>query len=289
MSAGKSTVFKLITYLEMVKFEHTIFALPFAYLGTFWAAGGRPTAAQFGWVTLAMVGARTFSMSLNRIIDREIDARNPRTKDRALPMNLLKVSEVVGLSLLSLVVFLIAVYNLSPLARLLWPVIILPLVLYPYAKRFTTYANLGLGFCLSLAPLSAWIAINNSVSPVAVFISLGVFFWASGFDIIYACQDIEVDKRDGLHSIPEKYGINASLNITKILHVFSVMSFLYAGYLSSINPVFYIGVVIGASILLYENTIISPQDLSKVNQAFFTVNSFYSMVVFAFTLLALLT
>jgi 4-hydroxybenzoate polyprenyltransferase len=289
MSVGKSTVFKLRTYFEMVKFEHTVFALPFAYLGAFWAADGYPSAAQFCWITFAMIGARTFSMALNRIIDREIDARNPRTKDRALPMNLLTVAEVGGLTLVSLFVFLLSVYNLAPITHLLWPLILLPLTLYSYGKRFTDFANFGLGLCLALAPLSAWIAINNSISTVALLITFGVFFWASGFDIVYACQDIDVDRQEGLHSIPAKYGVEFSLNLTKILHILSIASFFAAGLLSSINPLFYFGVLLGALILFYENSIISPQDLSRVNQAFFTVNSFYSVVIFAFALFALLT
>lgn len=272
----------------MIKFEHTVFALPFAYLGTFWATRGLPKFAQFGWITLAMVGARTFSMSLNRIIDKEIDAKNPRTEDRALPKKLLTVCEVGIVALASLALFLYAVYNLSPLAHYLWPAILLPLTLYPYAKRFTRYANLTLGLCLALAPLSAWIAINNSIGLIPVLLALGVFFWVSGFDIIYACQDVEIDHRDKLHSIPADLGIPTGLLITKVFYILSIGFFTTAGILSKIHPVFYIGVFVGALLLYYESSIISPNDLSRVNQAFFTVNSFYSVTIFTFTLIAFL-
>ncbi|RJQ32921.1 MAG: 4-hydroxybenzoate octaprenyltransferase [Actinobacteria bacterium] len=280
---------RLKIFLEMIKFEHTIFALPFAYLGAFWAAGGTPTINQLIWVTVAMVGARTYAMSINRLVDNKIDAENPRTKNRALPLKLLSHKEVCLYATLSIVIFLIAVFQLSYLAKLLWPIVLAVFTIYPFLKRFFPLANLGLGLCLGLAPACAWVAVSNTISWPVVLISFGVFCWASGFDIIYACQDVDIDRSQHLYSIPACYGVKKGLMITKGLHVIAITSFAAAGYLSHLKYIYFIGLVVAGGLLLYENLIIKPNDLSKLDEAFFTVNSFFSVIISTFALIAILT
>lgn len=278
---------KFSIFLEMIKWKHTVFALPFAYLGAFWAVRGVPRFDQLLWITVAMVGARTFAMSANRLIDWKIDAKNPRTKSRAIPAGLLTPNEVTFYMAASLVIMLIAVYNLSTLAKVVWPFVVITLLVYPYMKRFFSFANMWLGLCLALVPISAWMAVKNSVSLTIVFVSLGVFCWASGFDIIYACQDYEVDVREKLHSVPVCFGIKKALLTTKSLHFFSVLFFALAGYTSHFHPIYFIGLFFGNALLLYENLIISENDLSRLNEAFFTANSFFSVIVAVFALIAI--
>jgi len=294
--SGQLTGFKKFKlFLEMVKFEHTIFALPFAYLGALWVAApspygqaGLPTFYQLFWITIVMVGARTFAMTANRLIDREIDARNPRTADRALPKKLLSVPEVIISMIISFLVFIVAVYQLSPLAKLLWPIALVAFSYYSYLKRFFPLANLGLGFCLSLAPLGAWIAVTNTVSLPAVLLALAVFAWASGFDIIYSCQDYEVDKEQNLRSIAVCFGIRRALCTTKYLHALTIILLVAAGVVSNFGLIYFIGIGIASALLIYENTIVKADDLSRVDAAFFTLNSFFSVIVFVFALIEIL-
>ncbi|MDO8885911.1 UbiA-like polyprenyltransferase [Candidatus Oleimmundimicrobium sp.] len=276
---------KIAIIFKMIKFEHSIFALPFAYMGAILAAEGLPTFWQVFWITVAMVGARSLAMSLNRLIDKEIDKKNPRTKNRALPKKLLSEKDVLIFSLISLVVFLLAVYSLAPLCRWLWPFIVLPFVVYPYTKRFTWYCHLFLGMCLGLAPIGAWIAIKNSVSLVSILLGVAVCLWVAGFDIIYACQDIQIDKEQNLYSIPAKFGIEKALRTAGIFHLFSVGIFLLVGILANLGLIYFFGLGVVSFLLLYENRLVSPDDLSKLNAAFFTMNGVISTVMFVFTFL----
>ncbi|HDP69735.1 MAG TPA: 4-hydroxybenzoate octaprenyltransferase [Actinobacteria bacterium] len=286
MKSGQATVLnKTATIFRMIKFEHSIFALPFAYMGAMLAVKGFPTFWQVLWITVAMVGARSFAMSLNRLIDKEIDARNPRTKERALPKSILSGKDVVIFSLISLIIFIVAVYNLAPLCRWLWPLFVMPFVFYPYTKRFTWFCHFFLGMCLGLAPIGAWVAATNSISVEPILLGLAVCFWVAGFDIIYACQDVEIDNKQKLYSIPTIFGIKKALVITAILHVLSVIILLMVGILSQLGLIYFIGLTIVALLLLYENKLVSPNDLSKLDAAFFTMNGIISVVMFFFTVL----
>ncbi|MDP2210353.1 MAG: UbiA-like polyprenyltransferase [Candidatus Aquicultor sp.] len=274
---------KLKVVLEMIKFEHTIFALPFAYMGMMLAANGLPRIAQIFWITVAMVGARSFAMAINRYIDREIDARNPRTEDRAMPAGKLNNNYVLVFSAISLVVFFIATYQLAPLARLVWPAIVFPFLIYSYTKRFTWLSHVVLGVSLGLAPIAAWIAITNGLSWPVVALGAAVTLWVAGFDIIYACQDIDFDRKDKLFSIPAVFGIKKALLVTRTFHVLTVGLLFTVGVAFNLGVVYYIGVAITALLLAYENRMVKEDDLSKVNVAFFTINGFISLQIFAFT------
>jgi 4-hydroxybenzoate polyprenyltransferase len=280
---GKSTVLnKINVYLEMIKFQHSIFALPFAYLGAFLAQRRVPDLSAIFWITLAMVGARSFAMALNRLIDMEIDRRNPRTTERALPKGLLSVSNVIVFALFSLVLFLLAVYNLAPICRYLWPFVVIPFVVYPYTKRFTWLSHFVLGFCLGLAPVGAWIAITDKFSLEPFLIGGAVLLWVSGFDIFYAIQDIEFDRKLGLFSIPARFGLTVSLNLIKLLHSASIAILIWVGIRLDLGLFYYIGLSVAATLLVYENKIIKPDDLSRLNLAFFTMNGIISVILFFF-------
>jgi 4-hydroxybenzoate polyprenyltransferase len=273
---------KVKIYLEMIQFQHSIFALPFAYLGAFLSEMKVPDFMTLLWITVAMVGARSFAMTVNRLIDREIDGRNPRTAERALPKGLLSVPNVVLFSLMSLGVFLLAVFNLSPICRYLWPVVVVPFVIYPYTKRFTWLSHFVLGFCLGLAPVGAWIAITNTVSFDPFLIGASIVLWVAGFDIFYALQDMDFDRTHKLSSIPARFGIRISLSLTKLLHIISIALFVWLGIRLNLGGFYYAGVAVTALLLLYENSIIKPHDLSKLNLAFFALNGVISIVMFFF-------
>jgi 4-hydroxybenzoate polyprenyltransferase len=267
----------------MIKFEHTIFALPFAYMGMVLAANGLPSIAEIFWITVAMVGARSFAMAINRYIDREIDARNPRTEDRAIPAGKLNNNYVLVFSAVSLIVFFVATYQLAPLARLVWPAIVFPFLIYSYTKRFTWLSHVVLGVSLGLAPIAAWIAITNGLIWPVVVLGAAVTLWVAGFDIIYACQDIDFDRKDKLFSIPAVFGVKKALLVTRTFHVLTVCLLFTVGVAFDLGVVYYIGVAITALLLAYENRMVKEDDLSKVNVAFFTINGFISLQIFAFT------
>lgn len=269
-------------YLEMIKFEHSIFALPFSYLGAFLSEKKVPNPVTLLWITLAMVGARSFAMALNRIIDIEIDRRNPRTAERALPKGLLPVPKAVLFSIISLGVFLFAVYNLSPICRYLWPIVVIPFVIYPYTKRFTWLSHFVLGLCLGLAPVGVWVAITNTISVDPFLIGAAVLLWVAGFDILYAIQDIDFDLRHKLYSIPARFGIRASLVLTRLLHLTSIAVLVWLGSRLNLGLFYFIGILVTAFLLAYENSLIKPNDLSRLNVAFFTVNGVISVVMFFF-------
>ncbi len=273
--------------LEMIKFEHSVFALPFAYMGAFLAARGLPGWRELFWITIAMVGARSFAMGLNRLIDRRIDARNPRTQNRALPLRLVSQEYVVAFSLVSLVIFALATFQLAPLARLLLPFFIVPLAFYSFTKRFTWLNHIILGISLGLAPIGAWVAVTNSLDWVVLLVGLAVALWVAGFDVIYACQDLAVDLRDGLFSIPARFGVGAALNVTRVFHTVAVLLLLAVGGILNLRLLYYLGIGLTAVLLAYENSLVSKDDLSRVDTAFFTMNGVISIIVFAFTAISL--
>ncbi len=278
--------FKL--FLQMIKFEHTVFALPFAYVGALLVERRIPLTHDLIWITLAMIGARTAAMSLNRVIDRHIDAKNPRTRDRAIPKRILSVKEVLVYTFLSFGLLIISAYQLSTLAFQLFPIALALLVLYSYTKRFTWACHLFLGAALGLAPLGAWIAIAGSFHPAPILISIGVAFWVAGFDIIYACDDREFDRQAGLYSIPAKFGIARALTISSACHIVAPVLFLLAGILLNLGPAYMLGIAIAIGILFYQHRLISPQDMSRAGLAFFNLNGILSILVFLCTLVEVL-
>lgn len=281
-------VYKTRIFLEMIKFEHTIFALPFAYIGALLVEKQVPNANSLLWITLAMVGARTAAMSLNRLIDRHIDALNPRTASRALPRGLISVKEVWLAIILSFTLLLVAAYQLSPLAFKLFPVAVAILSFYPYTKRFTWTCHLFLGLALGLAPTGAWIAIANRFDLAPILLGLGVLFWVAGFDIIYACSDYEFDRSYGLHSIPARFGLARALSISAFFHLLAAVFFGAVAVVLKLGLFYLIGLIIAAFLLFKQHTLVSPQDLSRAEVAFFNLNGTLSVIMFIFTLLDIL-
>ncbi|EZH67617.1 prenyltransferase [Bacillaceae bacterium JMAK1] len=279
---------KLKVILEMIKFEHTVFALPFAFLGailgSFVENGAWPTLWQWIWITVAMVGARSAAMSLNRVIDAVIDKRNPRTKDRAIPAGLLSYTEVTIFIVASFTMLFVAAFQLNMLAVYLLPLAVFFLVLYSYTKRFTWACHFILGMTIALAPLGGWVGATGTISPVAILLFLVVMFWTAGFDIIYATQDADYDRKNGLHSVPARFGIKRALMIARGSHVISIIALVLLSLTSPLGWIFFLGAMICAGIMIYEHSLVSHNDLSKVNVAFFTMNGIISMLMLAFTI-----
>jgi 4-hydroxybenzoate polyprenyltransferase len=278
-------------FLDLIKFEHTIFALPFAYLGMVLAAGGLPTFQQFFWITVAMAAARTLGMSFNRLADRHIDARNPRTANRPIQTGKISVRAVTIGVIVSSLVLTVAAWQLGPLTLKLLPGAIVCLLGYAYAKRFTWLSHFLLGFTDGLAPMGAWAAVRGSLFTLADLpawlLLFTVTFWIAGFDLIYACQDTEFDRRESLHSIPARWGNAVALRVARMCHVITVGLLSAIGLVMNLGPVYLIGVAIVAALLFYEHSLVRPNDLSKVNLAFFNVNGYISITIFVATLLAL--
>ncbi|MFZ5647690.1 MAG: UbiA-like polyprenyltransferase [Bacillota bacterium] len=279
---------KLKIFFEMIKIEHTLFALPFAYTGALLVNKKIPAGHDLIWITLAMAGARTAAMSLNRIIDRHIDAKNPRTANRALPKGLLSAAEVWIYALISFALLLVSAYNLSSLAFKLFPVAVGVLFLYPYTKRFTWACHLILGAALGLAPLGAWIAIANSVDLAPLLLAAGVTFWVAGFDIIYACDDYDFDRAEGIYSIPARFGIRRGLQVSVIFHILALALFTAVALVLQLGIFYYAGMFTVAALLFYQHRLVSPGDLSKSGMAFFNLNAGLSGATFLFTLVDLL-
>ncbi|HKV40205.1 MAG TPA: UbiA-like polyprenyltransferase [Blastocatellia bacterium] len=281
-----SVVKRLRTTLEMIKIEHTLFALPFAFLGATLAARDLPPhpirfwVSRFVWITIAMVGARSAAMSFNRIVDRKIDAANPRTTGRALPAGLLDTRFVWVFMCVSAAVFLAAAAELNRLTFMLSPVALGSVLAYSYTKRFTAASHLFLGWCLAIAPSGAWIAVQGRLTLVPVLLSISVMLWTAGFDVLYACQDYEFDRQFGLHSIPRKFGISNALLISRIIHLmmFAVLLlFFRAAHLEWMGLV---GVIATGALLIYQHSLVRADDLSRLNAAFFTTNAFVSVILF---------
>ena len=273
---------QLRTTLEMIKIEHTLFALPFALLGAVLAAGGLPSFRQALWITLAMVGARSCAMAFNRIADRELDAANPRTRSRAIPAGHLSLRFAWGFTVLSAALFLLAAAMLNRLTLLLAPVALLSVCLYSYTKRFTSLSHVVLGWCLSIAPTGAWVAVRGRVdSPVPLLLSLVVLLWTAGFDVLYACQDYDFDRRAGLHSIPARLGVARALRVSRLLHAgaFAALVGLYLQV--QLGWAALAGVALTGLLLVYQHTLVRADDLSRLNAAFFTTNAFVSVILLA--------
>ncbi|PYS73192.1 MAG: 4-hydroxybenzoate octaprenyltransferase [Acidobacteria bacterium] len=266
--------------LEMIKIEHTLFALPFAFLGAVLAAGGLPTARQILWIVVAMVGARSAAMAFNRIADRSFDAKNPRTSTRAIPAGLLTVSFVWAFTIFSALLFLFAAAMLNRLTLILAPVALASVLLYSLTKRWTQLSHLVLGWCLSIAPTGAWIAVRGEFgSAVPLILSLVVLLWTAGFDVLYACQDYEFDRREGLHSIPARFGISQALWISRGLHAGAFLALIWLYLVAGLGPLALIGVIATGALLLYQHRLVRADDLSRLNAAFFTTNAFVSLIL----------
>lgn len=266
----------------MIKFEHTLFALPFAFLGALMAADGLPSWRQIIWITVAMVGARSAAMTFNRIVDRDIDARNPRTAGRELPSGKLSVEFAWVFFAVSVMLFLLAAFMLNWLAFALSPVALIVVLGYSYAKRFTSLAHLLLGLGLAIAPSAAWIAVRGSLDdPLPLLLSLFVLMWTSGFDVLYACQDQEFDLKTGLRSIPARFGIKNSLWIARLFHAQASVVLILFYLASGLGLIALIGVVAVMALLIYQHRLVSATDLSRLNAAFFTTNAFVSVILFA--------
>jgi len=278
---------KLKVFFEMIKFEHTLFALPFAYLGAFLASNGVPSASKLFWITLAMIGARTAAMSLNRLIDRHIDARNPRTAQRAIPAGQLRVKEVYLYTVLSFLLLGYSAYRLNLLALWLMPIAVFFLVLYSYTKRFTWACHLALGISLGLAPAGAWIGVTGHWALAPILLGLGVMTWVAGFDVVYACQDVEFDRKEGLHSIPAIFGVQRGLEISSFLHILAPLFFIAVGVVMSMSWLYYVGVAIAVVLLFRQHRLVSADDFSRIGVAFFDLNGYLSLLLFAFSILDL--
>jgi 4-hydroxybenzoate polyprenyltransferase len=271
----------LRSFLETIRVEHTVFALPFAYATLFLVARGWPSLYDFIWVTVAMVGGRTAGMGLNRVIDARIDATNPRTASRAIPAGRLSTRKAVGFTVLAAAFFLYAVFQLDPICRVLWPLPLLAMTIYPYTKRFTPYAHLFLGLVYFMIPSAIWLAVTGTVPPIAMVLGIGAGLWVAGFDVIYACQDAGNDRREGLHSMPADFGIPRALAIARAFHAGFLAALVAVSQMFDAGPWYYAALAVTGLSLVYEHRLVSPRDLSKVNAAFFTTNGMVSIALFA--------
>ncbi len=274
---------KVVVFLEMIKFSHTVFALPFALSGALLAARGLPGGRQLLFIILAMVGARTAAMALNRLIDAEIDAQNPRTAGRAIPAGLLSKGAVFFAILLSVALLLWSAASLNPLCLRLSPIALFFLVLYSYCKRFTALAHLVLGLCLAAAPIGAWVALTGTIELPAIVLGLLVLFWVAGFDILYALQDLEYDRSAGLHSIPVALGVNGSLWLARLFHLLTLALVGWLIVLVGLGVWFWVGSGLMTAMLLYEHWLLRGGDLTRLDAAFFTMNGYISLTFLAAT------
>ena len=274
-----------VRFARLVKFEHTIFALPFAYVGAFLAVDGVPSAHDLLWITVAMVGARSLAMGLNRLIDAGLDARNPRTARRELPAGLLSAAAVGVFCLLSLAVFLVAVFQLDPLVHWLWPIPVAGFVIYPYLKRWTWLTHFWLGAVDGLAPVGAWAAISGNLPWEAWAVGGAVALWVAGFDCFYALLDLEVDRQQGLQSVAVRFGERGAFRAARLCHVGTVALLVAAGLGLDVGVFYWLGVAAVAGLLAYEHSLVRPGDLRRLDTAFFTMNGVISVAFFVFVLL----
>jgi 4-hydroxybenzoate polyprenyltransferase len=273
---------KTRTTLEMIKWEHSIFALPFALTAALLAARGLPALRTLGWILVAMVAARSSAMAFNRWADAKIDAANPRTRSRAIPAGLLSSQFVFGFTCVAALIFVLAAAQLNRLTLYLSPLVLLVLLGYSYLKRFTRWSHLGLGLALGLAPSAAWIAVRGSLDPRILVLTAAVTLWVGGFDILYACQDFEHDRVAGLHSLPQAIGIPAAFWTARVLHLSMLGLLVWFGLLFHFLSLGWVGIAAVALLLGYEHSIVSPRDLRRLNAAFFTMNGVIAMVFFIF-------
>jgi 4-hydroxybenzoate polyprenyltransferase len=276
-------------FASLVKIEHTVFALPFAYVGAFLAVDAVPSTHDLVWITVAMVGARSLAMALNRLVDAEIDSRNPRTAGRELPAGRLTRVQVTLFCLASLVVFLVAVWQLAPICRWLWPIPVIGFVVYPYLKRVTWLAHLWLGAVDGLAPMGAWIAIRGDLPWQAWALGGAVAAWVAGFDLFYSLFDVDVDRAEGLHSWATRWGERGVFGGARVLHLLTIWLLAAAGAGLPVDIWYWIGVAVVAALLSYEHSLVRPGDLRRLDAAFFTMNGVISVAFFAFVLADVLT
>ena len=267
-------------FLDAIKFEHTVFALPFAYVAMVLAANGWPDVRIVGWVTLAMVSGRTLAMAVNRLADRWFDARNPRTRGRHLPAGLLTPAQVVAAAVAAGAVFLLSAWMLNPLCLALAPLAILFLVGYSYTKRFTWLSHWILGFTDGTAAAGGWIAVRGGFDPPVFVLWFALTVWIAGFDLIYACQDVEFDRAEGLHSVPARFGIPAALATARACHALTVAAFALLGVMMGLGWLYWLGVAVVAGLLVYEHSLVSANDLSRLDIAFFNVNGYIAVILF---------
>ncbi len=271
-------------YLRMIKFSHSVFALPFAFTSALLAAGGLPSWSKILWITLAMVSGRSAAMGLNRVIDRRGDALNPRTCKREIPAGTIKTAEAVIFILVSTLIFLYAAYSLNPLCLKLSPLALAVFVLYPYTKRFTWLSHVVLGIAIAGAPVGAWIALRGTLDMQIIPLALSVVFWLAGFDVLYALQDVDFDKKSGLRSIPQRFGIRRSLFLARTFHILTWILLLVTAVIFDLGIVFHAGLIVVGMLLVYEHRLVKEDDLSRLNMAFFNMNGYISLTVFVFTL-----
>jgi 4-hydroxybenzoate polyprenyltransferase len=279
---------KIKIILEMIKFEHTIFALPFAFTAALMAANGLPSWRTIVWIAAAMVGARSAAMGFNRLVDRKFDAENPRTKIRALPLGLVSPGQVAVFTAAASALLIVAAYQLNPLVFYLSPVALGVVFFYSYTKRFTFLSHAFLGLAIACAPLGAWIAVTGRLDAPALVLGAAVLFWLVGFDVLYALQDVDFDRKAGLHSIPQRFGVRRSLWISRASHAVTISALYGLSYLLPLGWFYYGGVVVASCLIVYEHTLVKENDLSKLNVAFFNMNGYISVTVFVFTLLDVL-
>jgi 4-hydroxybenzoate polyprenyltransferase len=277
-----SLLHNLRVTLEMIKWEHSIFALPFALCGAMLAAGGFPTEHQLVWIIVAMIAARSAAMAFNRLADASIDAANPRTRTRALPAGHLSPAFVATFVVVSSAIFIFAASQLNRLTLWLSPVALAVLLLYSYTKRFTRWSHLVLGFALGIAPAAAWIAVRGSLDPRILLLTAAVMFWVGGFDVLYACQDFDFDRDAGLHSIPRFLGIGHALWIARVFHLAMLALLIALLWFFALGKLAIAGVVVVAALLAYEHSLVSSDDLGRLNAAFFTMNGVISVLFFVF-------
>jgi 4-hydroxybenzoate polyprenyltransferase len=266
--------------LEMIKWEHSIFALPFALTGAMLAARGLPTAAQLFWIIVCMVTARSAAMAFNRWADAALDASNPRTAARAIPSGLLSRSFVGGFTLVMVLLFIVAASRLNRLTLLLSPVALVVVLAYSYTKRFTRWSHLVLGLALGIAPSAAWIAVRGSLDPRILILTVAVMFWVAGFDVLYSCQDVEHDRVEGLFSVPATFGVDTAFRLARLMHLTMLILLVWLAQVFALGPYALAGIALVALLLLYEHSIVSPRDLRRLNAAFFTLNGVISVVYF---------
>lgn len=278
---------KIAILLEMIKFEHTVFALPFAFMGAFLSARGVPDMATFGWIILAMVGARTCAMGFNRIVDRKFDKLNPRTASRALPAKTVKLSEAWIMVLLAAGLFFIACYNLNQLTLILSPFALGLTLFYSLTKRFTWFCHIVLGVALAFSPLGGWVAVSGSLQNYPFVLSLGVLFWVAGFDTVYACLDADFDSQVGLFSLPAQFGRQNAFRLAVLFHIIAFALFVITGVVSRLNIFYYAGIVFTGVALFYQHIVVNPRDLSRIQLSFFTMNGLISLTLFVATWLSL--
>lgn len=276
---------KIVLYLRMIKFPHSIFALPFAFTGAVIAAEGIPSLREIVWITVAMVGARSGAMGINRVIDRKIDRENPRTKNRELPKGEIRLSEAILFTGVSIAIFIFAAYMLNPLCLKLSPIALAVLFIYSYTKRFTWTTHFVLGLALSAAPLGAWIAVRGTFDTEIIPMGIAVIFWLAGFDTLYALQDIEFDKSHGLYSIPKRFGIKNALLLARLFHLITFIMLITTGVLFKVGIFYWLGMMIVAGLFIYEHSLVRESDLNKLDIAFFNMNGYISITVFIFTLM----